>query len=43
MANIMQLVIVIARAGNITIAGDEYVFLGFADIIINRLRCLNAA
>lgn len=39
----MKLVIKIARAGSMTIAGDEYVCQGFPDIVINRLRCLNAA
>lgn len=43
MPNIMKLVIKIARAGSMTIAGDEYVCQGFPDIVINRLRCLNAA
>lgn len=39
----MKLVIKIARAGSMTIAGDEYVCQGFPDIVINRLMCLNAA
>lgn len=43
MSNIMKLVIIIARTGNMTIAGDEYVCQSFADIVIKRLRCLNAA
>jgi len=43
MPNIMKMVIKIARAGSMTIAGDEYVCQGFPDIVINRLMCLNAA
>lgn len=39
----MKLVIKIAKAGSTTIAGDEYVCQDFPDIVINRLRCLNAA
>lgn len=39
----MKLVIIIARTGNMTIAGDEYVCQSFADVVIKRLRCLNAA
>lgn len=39
----MKLVIKIAKAGSMTIEGDEYVCQGFPDIVINRLRCLNSA
>lgn len=39
----MKLVIKIARAGSMTITGDEYVCQGFPDIVINRLKCPNAA
>lgn len=34
----MKLVIKIAKAGSMTIAGDEYVCQGFPDTVINRLN-----